>query len=203
MELHFDALSYPCREVDMFAEIGSKIKSLRSDKNLTLKELSEMTSLSIGFLSQLERGITTVAIDSLDAISKALGVDISYFFTMSKEKSNVVVKGYERDVLLMDRHNFIQYQVSSDLEEKAMFPRFVEVYPKKGEEKVQGYRHEGEEFIFILEGILTYYYNEERYELYPGDSIHIDSTVTHNWENNTGKIVRMIEVSVPNHFHKT
>lgn len=186
----------------MFAEIGSKIKTLRSDKNMTLKELSEMTNLSIGFLSQLERGITTVAIDSLDAISKALSVDISHFFTMSKEKSNIVTRGYEREVIFMDLNNFIQYHLSSDLEDKSMFPRLVEVYPKKKDEKVQGYKHEGEEFIFILEGILTYYYNDERYELYPGDSLHIDSTITHNWENNTGKIVRMIEVSVPNHFHK-
>lgn len=186
----------------MFAEIGSKIKTLRSDKNLTLKELSELTNLSIGFLSQLERGITTVAIDSLDAISKALGVDISYFFTMSREKSDVVVKGYERDLIFMDRNNFIQYHLSSNLEDKSMFPRLVEVYPKKKDEKVQGYKHEGEEFLYILEGILTYYYNDEKYELYPGDSVHINSTTSHNWENNTGKIVKMIEVSVPNHFHK-
>ena len=48
---------------------------------MTLKELSEKTKLSIGFLSQMERGITAVATDSLSEIAEALGVDLSYFFT--------------------------------------------------------------------------------------------------------------------------
>ena len=48
----------------MIDDIGKKIKKLRTNKKLTLKELSERTNLSIGFLSQLERGLTTVAIDS-------------------------------------------------------------------------------------------------------------------------------------------
>ena len=46
-------------------DIGSKIKKYRKEKKYTLKNLSEQTGLSIGFLSQLERGITTIAIDSL------------------------------------------------------------------------------------------------------------------------------------------
>jgi transcriptional regulator with XRE-family HTH domain len=184
----------------MFSEIGSKIKKLRAEKNLTLKELNQLTNLSVGFLSQLERGLTTVAIDSLDNISKALGVDINYFFTMTREQTNVVQKSYEREVVLMDKDNFIQFYLSHNLGDKAMLPRLVEVYPKKDDETVLTYTHEGEEFIYILEGILTYYYNGERYELYPNDSVHIHSTASHNWENNTNKIVKLLMVSTPNRF---
>lgn len=52
----------------MIADVGKKIKELRTNKNLTLKDLSAKTNLSIGFLSQLERGLTTIAIDSLETI---------------------------------------------------------------------------------------------------------------------------------------
>lgn len=186
----------------MFSEIGSKIKKLRAEKNLTLKELSQLTNLSVGFLSQLERGLTTVAIDSLDSISKALGVDINYFFTMTKEQTNVVQKSYEREVVLMDKDNFIQFYLSHNLGDKVMLPRLIEVYPKKADETVIPYTHEGEEFIYILEGILTYYYDGERYELYPNDSVHIQSTSSHNWENNTNKIVRLLMVNTPNRFQE-
>jgi len=186
----------------MFSEIGMKIKRLRSEKNLTLKELSQQTNLSVGFLSQLERGLTTVAIDSLDNISRALGVDINYFFTMSKEQTDVVQKSYEREVVLMDRDNFIQYYLSHNLSDKIMLPRLIEVYPKKDDETVLSYAHEGEEFIYILEGILTYYYDGEKYELYPNDSVHICSRAQHNWENNTNKIVKLLMVSTPNRFAK-
>lgn len=186
----------------MFSEIGSKINKLRLDKKLTLKELSHLTDLSVGFLSQLERGLTTVAIDSLDNIAKALGVDINYFFTLTKEQSRFIQKSYEREVIFMDKDNFIQYHLSHSLNDKKMFPRLVEVYPKKDNETVLTYAHEGEEFIYILEGILTYYYDGEKNELYPGDSVHIRSTSSHNWENNTSKIVKLLMVSTPNRFEE-
>jgi len=186
----------------VFTEIGSRINKLRIERKLTLKELSRLTNLSVGFLSQLERGLTTVAIDSLDNISKALGVDINYFFSLPKSQDSIVKKGYERDILLMEKGNFIQYQLSANLSDKVMFPRLVEVYPKRKGETVKPYKHEGEEFIFILEGILTYYRNTDRYELYPGDSVHIYSTESHIWENNTNKMVRLVMVSTPNRFQK-
>ncbi len=185
----------------MFSEIGSKINRLRTDKKLTLKELSQLTGLSVGFLSQLERGLTTVAIDSLDNISKALGVDINYFFTLAKEQDNFIKKSYEREVIFMDKDNFIQFHLSNNLLDKALLPRLIEVFPKKNNETVLTYSHEGEEFVYILEGILTYYYDGQKYELYPGDSVHIRSSVPHNWENNTNKTVRLLEVSTPNQFH--
>ncbi len=187
----------------MFSEIGSKINRLRLDKKLTLKELSQLTNLSVGFLSQLERGLTTVAIDSLDNISKALGVDINYFFTFAKEQSRFIQKSYEREIVFMDKDNFIQFHLSNSLGDKNMFPRLVEVYPKRDNETVLTYTHEGEEFIYILEGILTYYYDGEKTELYPGDSVHIRSTLSHNWENNTNKIVKLLMVSTPNRFHES
>ena len=57
-------------------DIGSKIKKYRKEKKYTLKNLSEQTGLSIGFLSQLERGITTIAIDSLANVADVLGVEM-------------------------------------------------------------------------------------------------------------------------------
>lgn len=61
-------------------DIGTKIKKYRKDKKYTLKMLSEQTGLSIGFLSQLERGMTTIAIDSLANVARVLGVELADFF---------------------------------------------------------------------------------------------------------------------------
>lgn len=63
----------------MEKEIGKKIKELRISKDLTLKDLSEQTELSIGYLSQLERGLTSPAISSLQSIAQVLGIHLSYF----------------------------------------------------------------------------------------------------------------------------
>lgn len=59
--------------------IRYKIKELRNTKNMTLKKLSEENGLSVVFLSQLERGLTSIAVDSLENIAKILGVNLSYF----------------------------------------------------------------------------------------------------------------------------
>ena len=62
------------------ASIGEKIKALRTSQNLTLKQLSEKTNLSTGFLSQMERGMSSIAIDTLEKIAGVLGVSCPAFF---------------------------------------------------------------------------------------------------------------------------
>lgn len=182
------------------ADIGKKIKELRTAKNLTLKELSEKTGLSTGFLSQLERGLTTAAIDTLERISEALGVDWGYFFAAPKERKECVVRSYERQIFLSEDSKFIHYHLSNDIRNMEMLPRMIEMLPSSREENVELYNHEGEEFIYILEGILTLFVGERRYELYPGDSAHVHSSMNHNWANYTNRMVKLISVNTPNKF---
>lgn len=183
----------------MKSEIGEKIKKLRSDKQVTLKNLGELTNLSIGYLSQLERGKTTVALDSLQKIAAVLGVDFTYFFDVPVSDGEVC-KSYERSILFMENNNFIEYNLSNNLKNMKLVPRLIEMFPQKVSEPVEVYTHEGEEFVYILEGILTYYYNGKTFELYPGDAFHIQSDKPHNATNTTNKITRFITVSVPNKF---
>ena len=67
-------------------DIGGKVQSRRKEQNITLKELSERTGLSTGFLSQFERGMTTIAIDSLQNIAKVLDMDMDSFFICLKNQ---------------------------------------------------------------------------------------------------------------------
>lgn len=186
----------------MKTEIGEKIKKLRTDKQMTLKDLSKLTNLSIGYISQLERGKTTVALDSLQKISEALEVDFTYFFNMPNKDNIELYKSFERNMLFMENNNYIEYTLSNNLANMKLLPRLIEVMPQKEPELVELYSHEGEEFIYVLEGILTYYYNGKSYDLYPGDAFHIHSSVPHNLSNNTNKLVRLICVSIPNKFEE-
>lgn len=184
----------------MASDIGKKIKELRTNRKLTLKDVSEKTNLSIGFLSQLERGLTSIATDSLEKIAEVLGVELSYFFKISKRNKKSILRRYEQEVFQVENSQFIHYHLTNDVENKNLLPRLIEILPSNNEENITAYQHEGEEFIYILEGILTVFINNERYELYPGDSAHIDSTTVHNWANYTSKIVRLVVVSTPNFF---
>ncbi|NPV43231.1 MAG: helix-turn-helix transcriptional regulator [Firmicutes bacterium] len=184
----------------MEENIGKKIKELRASKKITLKDLSEKTGLSIAFLSQLERGLTSAAIMSLKNIAKALEVDISFFFKPPFENNKRIIRGYEQEIFHIENSKYIYYNLANDAECKSLTPFLVTIYPEQGKDKVIPYSHEGEEFIYVLEGILTIYLENEKYDLYPGDSLHIDSSVPHNWANFTNKIVKILSVNTPKIF---
>lgn len=190
------------REINktMSLDIGKKIKELRTEKNLTLRELGEKTDLSTGFLSQLERGLTTIAVDSLEAIARVLDVDLSFFFSVPRKRKRSILRSYEREIFNKKEIGFIDYLLSNNLTDKALLPRLIEVLPSHSDEDVEIYHHQGEEFIYILEGILTLYIDNQRYDLYPGDTAHINSNVGHNWANYSNKIVKLIAVNTPNRF---
>ena len=97
-------------------DIGAKIKKYRKDRKYTLKMLSEQTGLSIGFLSQLERGMTTIAIDSLANVAKVLGVELSDFFeSEAKNGSDPVIHSYDMPMTQVSRE-IIQYILSKDVD---------------------------------------------------------------------------------------
>lgn len=180
--------------------IGMKIKKLRGEKGITLKELSEKSELSVGFLSQLERGLTTIAVDSLEKLAEILEVNLTYFFDYPTTCKEPVLRSYQQQIIDVEEASIISYSLSTDLKNKQLVPRLVEILPQKEDEEIIPYRHEGEEFAYVLEGILTLYIDGKRYEVYPGDSIHINSTHTHNWANYTNKKVKLLAVNTPNYF---
>lgn len=185
----------------MNKDIGAKIKQLRTQKQMTLKYMSEQTNLSIGFLSQLERGLTSVATDSLAKIADVLEVELTYFFMRPKERKRRVLRSYEKEVFDISNLMFIHYHLSASLKDKQLLPRLIEILPNKTEEEICSYIHEGEEFVYVLEGVLTVFLGDEQIDMYPGDSIHYNSEKNkHNWANYTNKLVKILVVSIPNPF---
>lgn len=182
--------------------IGSLIKELRKKKEMTLKDLSSASNLSVGFLSQLERGMTSIAIDSLEIIAHSLDVELEFFFDFNKkEESNQIVRSYNRDAIAIT-DKIIQHNLSPNMKAFNLYPRLIDIMPftDNGSYNLQLYSHEGEEFIFVLEGVLTLNIEDEEFTLYPGDSTTFNSTKPHNWKNETNCITKIICVHNPNPF---
>ncbi|GCF94992.1 DNA-binding protein [Enterococcus florum] len=177
-------------------KIGEKVKALRTERGLTLKQLSEATDLSTGFLSQFERGITTIAVEHLSTIADIFDVKINYFFEDEVE-SEPIIRGYDQPVLRI-LNNMVYKQLSPAPEDKQMAPKLIEIMPHEKREFPASYPHHGEEFVYILEGILSLMIDGTSYQLYPGDSAHYFSTIDHNWDNETNNVVKFIVVHHPN-----
>lgn len=182
--------------------IGAKVKAFRTAKKYTLKQLSEESGLSIGFLSQLERGLSSIAIDSLSRLADILGVSLSSFFdSASEQEKSPVMRSFELHCSQINPH-IIQYLLTGNPEEFTCLPRIFHLMPlaNSNPDQLEMNRHEGEEFIYVLEGILTVYLDGIEYCLNPGDSIQIHSHSPHNWVNKTNRVVKILTVNSPNPF---
>lgn len=185
------------------SSVGARIKKIRNDKNYTLKQLSEKTNLSTGFLSQLERGLSNIAVDSLQHIADALDVSIHDLINTSpleKTKPSIIVRDYDKKVISINPtlHSYI---LTSSVQELPFLPREYHLYPNFDDDlDIQTYSHEGTDWIYVLEGILSVSVDNQQLDLYPGDAITIDSSKPHNWQNRGSKTTKFIAINSPNPF---
>ena len=184
--------------------IGISVNKLRKDAGMTLKELSEKTGLSQGFLSKFERGQTTIAVDSLLQITAALGTSIDQLLAQkgadeSSQTANIIHRSYENSVLYME-NSFINYQITNGFVGMDVFPKLTVLLPTPAPQQNPLFSHTGQEFIYVLEGVLTLQIESHTYELYPGDTAHFESNTKHNWWNNTNRNTTILTIHTPNVF---
>jgi len=166
--------------------LGNKIRTLRKQRVLTLQEVSDLTGLSKPLLSQIENNIAAPPIATLIKISTALGVNISHFFQNHEMGDRIVVvkkdKRYSvKKLFHHKKESKVGYRWESlayPMVGKQMEPFIVEIEPRK-EEKLIFNDHKGEEFHFVLKGVVEFRSAEQTHLLEKGDSLYFDSSIPH------------------------
>ena len=166
--------------------MGHTLKSLRKERKLTLKDLAEKTGVSISFLSQVERGKSSVTLESLKKIADALDVNPSVFFA----------KDDLQDDLTTRRQRFYYKDLSYGIQDANFSPILVTLQP--GENEGNAFSHGGHEFLFVVEGLLTVEIDGKQLQLSEQESILFDAHKTHYWFNHTEQVVRFLVVSSAN-----
>lgn len=167
--------------------VGITLKNLRKERKLTLKELAAQTEVSISFLSQVERGKSSVTLESLKKIADALGVNPSVFFAKDDDL---------KDDLDFRRERFFYKDLSNGVLDASFSPIMVTLQP--GENEGNAFSHGGHEFLFVVEGILTVEIDGKSLQLTGQQSILFDARKTHYWFNHTEHAVRFLVVSSKN-----
>lgn len=161
-------------------DISKKIRGLRIQKGLTLKELSEKTDLSVSFLSQVERGASSLTITSLKKIADALGVKMTYFFE-TPENEQYAVRKEEQQPFRLEGSESVYTRLAGQFSGRTLEPMKVILPPKH--KQTAKFHHPGEEFYYVLKGAVRIYVAQEVYHLREGDAIHFPSQLSHYWEN--------------------
>lgn len=161
-------------------EIGKKIRQLRKEQKMSIKQLANLAELSGGLISQLERNLTTPSVGSLWKVAKALNVHINYFFD-EYELDNPVVRSGERKKIILPNSNVTYELLSPTLKNKMEFLMIkIEPGDKSFDEKIC---HEGEECGYMIQGTMKIRWGSREFILNEGDSIYLDSSVPHHYLN--------------------
>lgn len=166
--------------------IAKKLKDIRLNKGLTLEKLAKLTGFTKGYLSQIENSNQPPPIYTLSRISNALGVDVSEFFAKTFEK----IPYQEITIGRHDEHNLRNRELTpygyifEDLapmkQGKNMEPFIVTVGFDRKIDVQKDFRHDGEEFIYVIEGTLELFFKGESFILEKGDSVYFDADKPHS-----------------------
>lgn len=178
----------------MINEIADKIRELRKKKNLTLKDLSEKTGLSVSFLSQVENNSSSLAITSLKKIADALDVSMGYFFT-EPMSHNFLVKDEDQKVFQIGNSNSKFVRLSGTFPERNMEAMMV-IIPAE-QKHGDKYGHIGEEFIYVLEGVIILNLDGKEFIAKKGESIHFPSTFPHILVNPLQEDAKILTIVQP------
>jgi transcriptional regulator with XRE-family HTH domain len=165
--------------------LGLQVRDLRKSKGLSLQQIAVQSGLSVGLLSQIERGLCSPSIRSLRQISDALGVTPARFFREEghpppEEIGRIVRRGQGRQ-LKLPSNGVSKWLLTPDLTgELEMLLVTIEPGGASGPEH---YTHRGEECGFIIKGAMRLWIEDQVYELTEGDSFRFRSTIPHRFEN--------------------
>lgn len=184
----------------LMATVGAQLRRLRKMRNLTLEELGRRSDVSMGLLSQIERGRGNPSFNTLVQMAHALDVPIGRLFHTADETSPVVRVAQRRS---LDVHTGggveARHELLSPGLDGALEVIWVEA-PAGYDSSATPFVHSGEEFGIVLSGRHEVYLDGVRHELGPGDAITYQSSIPHWYHNPGPEAVTAVWVITPPTF---
>lgn len=169
-------------EVDI-TKVGEKISRLRKEQGLTLKEMSEYTGLSVGFLSNLETGKTSPTLENLRMVTKVLEIDFLELLTSDKKRKTILPRN---ELKMSTQPNYNMKIEYIDFGFNVQNNTIITIEPGECED-APFYRHLYSESGTVIEGELIVEVDSEVYVLKKYDSIYVPSKSKHRIYNKSDK----------------
>jgi transcriptional regulator with XRE-family HTH domain len=176
-------------------QIGKNIQKIRTQSNISQERLAELSSLTKGYISKIEKSDKAPPLSTLSKIAHALNVDITFLMAENldlpedvnlcvvrngegKKISSATLGGYHYEALAYKKtgKNMEPFILMPAFDEKAIFI------------------HDGEEFMYTLEGVHEFIYDNKKYILHEGDSVYFDSRIPHTGRSISKKRAKILAV---------
>lgn len=164
--------------------IGEHIRRLRLRRHVSMRTFAAQTGFSPSFISQLENGLVSPSLGSLQKIAEALGVTLGEFFaaTSGSSDENLVVRRVDRqrlDSTWTDAH----LEALGPMGPSRRLEPVLATFGPGGRSGKHVHSHPHEEFAFVLRGRVALTLSDERNELDAGDAVTLPANAPHRWEN--------------------
>ena len=176
-------------------DIGKKIKELRLSNDLTLEELASRSELTKGFLSQVERNLTSPSISTLEDILEALGTDLSHFFRQEQEKKIVF---HTADFFEDEQEDYKIEWIVPNAQKNDMEPILLTLHP--GCDSMEMVSHSGEEFGYVLKGSILLVKGNQTYRIKAKETFYIEGNESHYLHNPGSVEARILWITTPPMF---
>ena len=182
--------------------IGAKIRGLRETKNLSIEEIAERSGLTVEQIESIETDQNLPSLGPLIKIARALGVRLGTFMDDNDDLGPIVTRAADREKDCSisfsndatDARKHMEYHpLAQQKAGRHMEPFVIDINPEESPE-FQLSAHEGEEFIYVMQGEVEIVYGKETYKLGEGDSIFYDSIVKHHVHGAPGKSAKILAV---------
>ncbi len=183
-------------------KVGEKIKSLRLEKGLSLQDLADKSGYTTALLSQIENHLISPSLGALVNLAKAMEVSPGAFFGRQEtEPFTLIRKGEEHIVSRFASKEGVRYgytyeSLGAGKKDRRMEPFIVTLEPATIKND-KCYGHEGEEFIYVLEGRIDVTLGDHTDTLEEGDCIYYDSRIPHRVQCHGGETARILAVVHP------
>ncbi len=182
-----------CPGVDI--NVGLHLRELRAGRRLSIRSLAEQSGLNVNTLSLIENSRTSPSVSTLQLLASALDVPITAFFEIDTPKNNISYQKAGQRPRAAFAHGTLE-DLGAGLTLHGGQPFLVTLEPKANSGPTP-IVHTGHEFVFCLEGHLSYTIEDQAYRLDPGDSLLFEAYLPHRWHNAGETASRSLLVMCP------
>ena len=183
---------------DKQVNVGERVRAVREGRGLSLQDISMRTDMDVSILKKIEEGSVAPPLGTVIKLAKALEMKMGYFISGEQDRPFTIVRGDERKVVSRydskrGKHYGYEYEsLAPHKKDRHMEPFLVTLVPADTEEERSA--HDGQEFIYVLDGTMEVRLGEEIHLLDPGDAIYYDSTVPHLVKCHGSKATKILAV---------
>jgi transcriptional regulator with XRE-family HTH domain len=176
-------------------DVGRRIREVRMGSGYSIRALAHLSKLNVNTLSLIENGHTSPSVSTLQLIAQTLQVPISTFFESEQDHRKVVYQHDGKRPHATFTHGVIE-DLGAGMTRFGAEPLIVTLKPRAESGKIP-IVHTGREFVYCLQGRITYHVDEEIYQLSPGDSLMFEAYLPHRWHNQDNTESKLLLVLCP------